>query len=476
MPTGGSAAAVRTGERQRIVWWAHVARGSAAIVVLFARFMYEFREQKTLVKAFTFTSPIPLSELPTTFAYSVYVWPRDHIDVDPGTAAVGMFFMLSGFVIPFALERRTMSAFGIRRVLRVYPTLWVATGLSLVVIWITTRGSGFPIDRAQVITSGTLVAQYSGKNWIDPSYWTIPIEELFYLTAALLAATRLLRRPTVLVGTAGLVCALSLSLGRVLPTPGEVPDVWFWTRFYLGRNLGFMVFIYVGVALHMRYRGFWSRRTFVIVTACIIVISAIALHHGPFQPPFLPDDQGTTYFNSFLVGFVVFMIFYWIGNRIPKAAPLQVLGDISYPVYLTVTVIGWTVLAWLTSAFGSYFLALPAAAAAVLGVAYLLHRLVEKPTYALAQKLTAQPRFRSDRSWSDEPKARRRRRARRGRPGYVPELDPERAPELLPEPASAMLGFDATAPDGDGDGRTPVPNGDAPDGSVGAAEQPDPTG
>ena len=85
MPTGGSAAALRTGERQRIVWWAHVARGSAAIVVLFARFMYEFREQKTLVKAFTFTSPIPLSELPTTFAYSVYVWPRDHIDVDPGT-------------------------------------------------------------------------------------------------------------------------------------------------------------------------------------------------------------------------------------------------------------------------------------------------------------------------------------------------------------------------------------------------------
>jgi len=421
--------------------------------------MYEFREQKTLVKTFTFTSPIPLAELPTTFAYSIYVWPRDHIDVDPGTAAVGMFFMLSGFVIPFALERRTMGAFGIRRILRVYPTLWVATGLSLLVIWITTRGRTFPIDRAQIITSGTLVAQYSGKNWIDPSYWTIPIEELFYLTAALLAATRLLRRPAVLVGTAGLVCAGSLALGRVLPTPGEVPDVWFWTRFYLGRNLGFMVFIYAGVALHMLYRGFWSRRTFVIVTGCIIVISAIALHHGPFQPPFLPDDQGTTYFNSFLVGFVVFMIFYWIGNRIPRTAPLQILGDMSYPVYLTVTVIGWTILAWLTSSFGYYF-ALPVAAAGVLGIAYLLHRLVEKPTYALAQKITAQSRFRSDRSWSDEPKARRRRRAHRGRPGYVPELDPDRAPEGLPDPASAMLGLEPPA--ADGNGRTPVgDNGDA---------------
>ena len=466
MPAEGTRTAQPTGERQRIVWWAHVARGSAAIVVLFARFMFEFREQKTLVKTFTFTTPIPLADLPTTFAYNLYVWPRDHIDVDPGTAAVGMFFMLSGFVIPFALERRTMSAFGIRRILRVYPTLWVTTALSLVVIWITTHGSPFPIERAQVITSGTLVAQYGGKNWIDPSYWTIPIEELFYLTAAILAASRLLRRPTVLVGTAGLVCAISLALGRVVPSAGEVPDVWFWTRFYLGRNLGFMIFIYVGVALHMLYRGFWSRRTFAIVTACIIVISGIALHHGPFKPPFLPDDQGTTYFKSFLAGFVIFMLFYWVGNRIPTSAPLQILGDISYPVYLTVTVIGWTVLAWLTTSFGSYFLALPVAAGAVLGIAYLLHRLVEKPTYALAQKITAHRRFRSDRSWSDEPKARRRRRARRGRPGYVPELDPDRAPEALPLPADAMVGFDATAPDG---------NGQTPDGNRGAAE-PEPTG
>lgn len=462
-PAGGSAAAP-TGERQRIVWWAHVARGSAAIVVLFARFMYEFREQKTLVKAFTFTSPIPVAELPTTIAYSVYVWPRGHLDVDPGTAAVGMFFMLSGFVIPFALERRTMSAFGIRRILRVYPTLWVATALSLGVIWITTHGSPFPIERAQVITSGTLVAQYGGKNWIDPSYWTIPIEELFYLTAAILAATRLLRRPTVLLGTAGFVCVLSIMLGRVLPS-SAAPDVWFWTRFYLGRNLGFMVFIYVGVALHMLYRGFWSRRTFAVVTACIIGLTAIAMHHGAFQPPFLPDDQATGYFNSFVAGFLIFMVFYWIGNRIPRAAPLQVLGDISYPVYLTVTVIGWTILAWLTTSFGSYFLALPVAAAAVLAIAYVLHRLVEKPTYALAQKITAQPRFRSDRSWSDEPKARRRRRARRGRPGYVPELDPDRAPEALPEPASAMLGLDAPAPEG---------NGQPPDASVRTAERPEP--
>jgi peptidoglycan/LPS O-acetylase OafA/YrhL len=434
-PAATPAAAVpqTTGERSRIVWWAHVARGSAALVVLFARFMFEFREQKTLVEPFTFVSPLPLASLPTTFAYDLYVWPREHLDVDPGTAAVGMFFMLSGFVIPFALERRTMSAFGIRRILRVYPTLWVATALSLFVIWLNTRGQAFPIEGNQIITSGTLVAQYGGQHWIDPSYWTIPIEELFYLSAAILAGTFLLRRPSVIVATAALVAALSLLAGRVLPDAGG-PDTLFWTRFYLGRNLGFMTFIWVGVALHMLYRGFWSRRTFAVVVALICGIFYFTLHHGPFQQPWLPDDQANSYFYSFMVGLGVFLLLYLIGDRIPKTRPLQTLGDISYPVYLTVTVIGWAILTWLTTSFGSYLWALPVAAAAVLVIAYGLHKLVEQPTYALAQRITARPRFRSNRSWSDPP----RRRAPR---------------DLTLEPAVAGS---PGAPNGDGDGERPL--------------------
>jgi peptidoglycan/LPS O-acetylase OafA/YrhL len=446
----------------RIVWWAHVARASAAVVVVFARFMIEFREQKTLVTLFTFGVPIPLADLPTSFAFHIYQWPRENLHIDPGTAAVGMFFMLSGFVIPFALERRTLGAFGLRRVLRVYPTLWAATALSIFFIWLTTRGNPFPLDPAQVVTSSTVVAQYGGQNWVDPSYWTIPIEELFYLTAALLAATRLLRRPAALVGVATFLCAVSLWAGRVVPSGDGAPDTFFWMRFWIGRNLGFMIFIFCGVALHMLYRGFWSRRTFAIVAASIIGLYFIATHHGAFRPPYLPDDQSGPYFNSFVVGFALFLAFYLIGNRIPRSAPVQTLGNISYEVYLTVTVIGWTILAWLTGYLG-YFWALPVASAAVLLIAYALYRLVEKPTYDLAQKITNQPRWRTKTSWSDEPRARRRRAGRRR--GSVPEWDPERAPEPVPEPASATLGLHAPAPDG---------NGQTPEGAVGAAERPEP--
>jgi peptidoglycan/LPS O-acetylase OafA/YrhL len=239
-----------------------------------------------------------------------------------------------------------------------------------------------------------------------------------------------------------LIAALSLWLGRVTPNPGEVPDVWFWTRFWIGRNLGFMIFIYVGVALHMLYRGFWSRRTFAVVAACIIGLFYLTTHYGPFGPPYLPDDQSAGYFNSFVTGFGVFMVFYLIGNRLPKSQPVQTLGNISYEVYLTVTVIGWTILAWLTNSIG-YFWALPLASVAVLAIAYTLYRLVEKPTYDLAQNITAHPRFKTQTSWSDPPRGRRRLRRQRAEPGIA---DPVREPINPPDPDDIDRGTDSRSP------------------------------
>jgi peptidoglycan/LPS O-acetylase OafA/YrhL len=401
-----------TGQRQRVVWFAHFARALAALVVLWARYIAEFREQKQLVSAFVFTEPIALVDIPKSFLLDAYIWSRDALTIDLGAAAVGVFFVLSGFVIPFALERRTLPAYGIRRVLRVYPTLWAVTALSVLMILVVSKWE-LPFSWDRVWTQGTLINQYTGNDWVDPSYWTIPIEELFYVVAALLAVTRLLRRPWAVVLAAAGVSALALSLGRVTPdiAPGESPGWEFWTRFWLGRNLGFMTFIFVGVALHMLYRRFWSRTTFVVVTALVCGIYYLTLHNGPFRPPFLPGgDQATTYFRSFMLGLGAFLLFYWIGDRLPKNKPIKVLGDISYPIYLVGAVIGWGILVFFTRGLGNYFLAVPVTVIAVLLLAYGLHRVVEKPTMDFSQRFTAKPYFRKERSWSDEPKPWFRRR------------------------------------------------------------------
>jgi peptidoglycan/LPS O-acetylase OafA/YrhL len=420
----------QTGQRARVVWFAHFARAIAAVVVLWARYIFEFRQQDILVTQFTFTQPLSLTDIPTSFLLDAYVWSQDQFSIDLGATAVGVFFVLSGFVIPFALERRTLVAYGLRRVLRVYPTLWAVTGLALLLVLVVTAWS-LPFSWDRVWSQLTLTNQYVGsENWVDPSYWTIPIEELFYVVAALLAATRLMRRPWAIVLAASAVSGLSLWLGRVTPPDPALgrPGVDYWLRHYFGRNLGFMTFIFVGVALHMLYRKFWSRTTFAIVTAMVCGIYYFTLVHGPFKPPFLPaGDQASTYFRSFMLGLGIFLLFYWLGDRLPRNQPIKVLGDISYPIYLVGAVVGWAYLVFFTRALGSYFLALPVTVAAVLGTAYALHRLIEKPTMDFSQRFTSKPGFRTERSWSDEPKPLFRRR----RP------EPEPAVVVVPAPPPA---------------------------------------
>ncbi len=439
-----------------------------------------------------------------------------------------MFFLVSGFVIPFALERRTMGGFALRRFFRFYPTLWAALALSI--LFVTLKAGAFPFDWGQVTSNGVLMSQYAGHSWVDGSYWTLPIEELFYVTAAILAVRGLLKNRTGILGAGIVLCVVGTFLGRqAVPSAQNPPDWLFWTRMWLGRNMIFVIFVLIGVGLHHLYRGGWSRRDFILITGALIGLFAIGLHNGPFQEPFQPIDQAHVYFNSYLVGLCVFLIAYLIGDHITHAKWADNLASMSYPIYLLNTVCGWILLVTIIEATGNYYLALVLTTAAVLLMAWLMHRFVEVPSMGIGRRISdrrrfvnaremyprrsreqpapqpvetqtvvapaatatatataasdvvesgdvptppaagaldvenalrsssAQSRSRSARSWSDDPKARRRRRARR-RPGYVPELDPDRAPEGLPDPASAMLGIDP--PVADGNGRTPLASSD----------------
>lgn len=373
-----------------VVWFAHVVRGMAAIVIIWGHLVVEFQQQQ-LVSLVVFTDPI--EGLPKNFTLDIYHWFIEHLSINLGNAAVGVFFMVSGFVIPFSLERRTMGGFAIRRFLRFYPTLWVALGLSVLFVYLQTRHT---YTGGEVAGSVTLFSQYAGQLWIDPSYWTLPIEELFYVSAAILAVSGLLTKRTAIVGACVVLATMSVVLGRVTFTPthpGDTPDWMFWTVYWIGRNAAFVIFVFVGVALHHTYRHLWSGRDFVLVTAAIMIAGFVALHFGNF-----PGNQAPIYFNSYAMGLGLFVLAYLLGDRIPKSKVLDKLADMSYPIYLLNTVCGWILLVFLIEQFDNYYVALALTTAAILLLAWLVHRFVEMPSMTLARSISGRDRFRTDRS------------------------------------------------------------------------------
>ncbi|PWJ22170.1 acyltransferase family protein [Jannaschia seohaensis] len=134
---------------------------------------------------------------------------------DLGHLGVSMFFVVSGFVIAFSLERSASALdFAARRLLRLWPTLLICGTLTFVATSLLgpaelVRG---PVEYA--VSLLFLPPEHVGRalglpglEWLDGAYWSLWVEVRFYGVAALLFW--LARRRFLLAWTAFvLVCAV----------------------------------------------------------------------------------------------------------------------------------------------------------------------------------------------------------------------------------------------------------------------------
>lgn len=129
-----------------------------------------------------------------------------------GSVAVDVFFVTSGFLVTGSLlYRRSLRDFLAARMLRIYPALWVALGLTVVVVGMFFSTLDFGAFLADKLTwkywlrNATLLthivyvlpgafADVPFKNAVNGSLWTMPEEVKMYLTlAALWVMARLAR-------------------------------------------------------------------------------------------------------------------------------------------------------------------------------------------------------------------------------------------------------------------------------------------
>src|SRR4051794_26399249 len=110
------------------VSFAHAARGAAVALVAWFHLGETFLREYKVIRPFALLPPmdalprpwyLPAAELARTAHFNA------------GLLGVALFFLVSGFVIPFSLDRGSLSRFVIRRIFRLYPVYW----LSLALLW-----------------------------------------------------------------------------------------------------------------------------------------------------------------------------------------------------------------------------------------------------------------------------------------------------------------------------------------------------
>lgn len=293
-----------------------------------------------------------------------------------GWTGVEFFFVISGFVLPYALQRggyrlRDYVTFLGKRLLRLEPPYLVSVALALVLWWAGSRapafhGAPFALEWPRLLLHLGYLNSHFGYEPYNPVYWTLGIELQFYLALALLYPLFVSRKTWLRSAAPGALLLLSLVPGNRELIPAYLP------LFTLGiltfqRHAGLLSTTgwLIGLAISGAF-GFFSTS---LPATLAGVAAAVAI--GGFPGPSIPPTG--------------------VGGRIWRG--LAWSGRVSYSLYLLHVLIGGRVLNLgirLNPGLSGSIVILAVATAATLAASWALHRWVEAPAQRLSSRITFQ--------------------------------------------------------------------------------------
>lgn len=286
---------------------------------------------------------------------------------DIGKFSIGLFFLVSGFLIPFSLERsKSIYTFTIHRVFRLYPAYWLSIllflGLNSLLAYEVKP------SMATVLANLTMLQGYLRHPDLIGAFWTLQIELTFYILCIVLfwrgVSNRPIRIAYCCLFTAIIVSFLS-SLGFHVPTALFIALTLMYCADSLRRN-----------TMDSQTKTLW------IVTALSLgLISKLAY-----------GDIFVRYALSYWAAMFVFYLAYNYQN-IPwfQSIFFTFLADISYSVYLLHDPIGIQLLKYLASKGIPAFFTYTAAFSATIIASTIAFIIVEKPCIDLGKKLSEKP-------------------------------------------------------------------------------------
>ncbi|MCX5608167.1 acyltransferase [Streptomyces sp. NBC_00047] len=303
---------------------------------------------------------------------AVELFPTLHRIAGFGWLGVVFFFMISGFVICMSGWGKSLQQFWRGRILRLFPLYWAAVVLASAAARLGPRTPGEPrVTVGQMLSNLTMLQEPLGVWHVDNVYWTLWVEMRFYLLFSLVVLLGTsYRRAATFCWVWALASVLAPKSGIPLLTQILVPD---WAPFFIagiafylvrragrleGETLGILALSWLLMQHHLRAimegegHGINWKVCLVAITAMYLVMGLIAL--GKLD---------------------------WIQWRW-----LPVAGAISYPLYLVHQSLGVRVIWRWNEQWGAWPTLLGVTAVMVL-IAWLLHRLVERPLTRLLRRL-----------------------------------------------------------------------------------------
>lgn len=301
------------------------------------------------------------------------VWDRKVEEIFPGQPAahgwlgVYLFFLISGFVICMSSWGRRVDEFWISRVVRLYPAYWLSVVVSAAVLtaW---PFIAKPVGWRDALVNLTMLHEPLGVPPAAEVYWTLWVELRFYLLFSLVVWWGLTYRRV--------VGFCLLWLGAVAAAKVFVANDHRLIHNVLMTN--YAPLFTAGVAFYLMYRFRPTLLLWGIAGASFVLSLPVVLWRNRMEA-----DRGEVLprWPVILLLAVCFLLIagvalgwlHWLRGRW-----LVVLGATTYPLYLLHLEVGGTIINIWQGRVPAPLLVVTVAAAMVL-LAWLVHRYVERP-------------------------------------------------------------------------------------------------
>jgi peptidoglycan/LPS O-acetylase OafA/YrhL len=284
-----------------------------------------------------------------------------------GRAGVQVFFVISGFVIPYALHSsgyriRDFGRFLLKRLIRLDPPYLAAILLAIAVAAYHTwmEGTAFEYSVPQLLVHLGYLNVFFRYQWVNAVFWTLGVEVQYYIAIGLLFPL-LLRRNLFWFGVAPICLTLASR-----PT----------LQLYLFRHLPFFL---LGIAAFHYRRGMLSRLQFAVIVIATTLFNL-----------FIGQIIAATPAATLIVAATSVVAALAIATLSFAPRPLVWLGMISYSLYLVHYPIG--VLAG--NAIRHVFPGLPSLVVVLLTMAQCLaaawgfYLLIERPSVRWSKRVS----------------------------------------------------------------------------------------
>ncbi len=352
--------------------FANQFRGLAALLVIVSHYLGVYFGMRPVVAAATLSLPFPL-------ATPAWVQAVNVPGLYYGPLGVSLFFLISGLVVPISLHRLRPEVFLLARLFRILPTYWCCLAIGLTAAWL----SGHYWQQSQSLSpvwmlgNALLLHNYLGQPSLDLVNWTLAIELKFYLLVALTLPWLL--RPGLGYALTASALVILLNVVTTFGPSGMVTPA----LPALATESVYLLFMLIGVGFYQHLVGGLSTAKLVLRSLTLLGGFAAAWACSA-QREWFPLVPG-----QYALSLLLFSLGYALRYHFRPLRLLDYLADISYPLYAVHAVFGYATLQALIHAGWPFEAALSLTLSLVIGLATLIHHLIELPSTRLGKRLAA---------------------------------------------------------------------------------------